>query len=167
MKKMMISILFVLIVLGIGTWAYISSAPHAASPTPLPSTTTTSFNIYFPNEKFDPLVTCEKVFPVKRTVAKTVAVGVAALNELLKGPTAIEKSSGYSTTLPSGAHLKLLTINNGTANADFDQALQQSIGGSCRVGLIRRQITETLLQFPSVKAVVISIDGRTEDILQP
>ena len=32
---------------------------------------------------------------------------------------------------------------------------------------IRVQITETLEQFPTVDSVIISIDGRTEDILQP
>jgi len=35
------------------------------------------------------------------------------------------------------------------------------------VTAIRAQITETLKQFPTVENVVISIDGRTEDILQP
>jgi len=35
------------------------------------------------------------------------------------------------------------------------------------VAAIRAQIRETLKQFPTVDEVIISIDGRTEDILQP
>jgi len=35
------------------------------------------------------------------------------------------------------------------------------------VGSIRSQIESTLKQFPSVKQVIISVDGRTDDILQP
>jgi len=45
--------------------------------------------------------------------------------------------------------------------------LQYQVGGSCRVSAIRAQIIETLKQFSTVKNVVISINGRTEDILQP
>jgi hypothetical protein len=35
------------------------------------------------------------------------------------------------------------------------------------VAAISAQIRETLKQFSTVKGVIISIDGRTEDILQP
>jgi len=53
------------------------------------------------------------------------------------------------------------------AKADFDEQLEFQVGGSCRVSAIRAEITQTLKQFSTVKEVVISIDGRTEDILQP
>ncbi len=52
-------------------------------------------------------------------------------------------------------------------SVDFDETLEKAVGGSCRVAAIRSQITKTLLQFPSFKKVIISINGRTEDILQP
>jgi spore germination protein GerM len=45
--------------------------------------------------------------------------------------------------------------------------LEFQVGGSCRVAAIRAQITDTLKQFPPVDEVIISIDDRTEDILQP
>lgn len=50
---------------------------------------------------------------------------------------------------------------------DFDERLEFQVGGSCRVAAISAQIRETLKQFPQVKEVIISINGRTEDILQP
>ena len=53
------------------------------------------------------------------------------------------------------------------AKIDFDSNLEKNVGGSCRVAAIRNQITQTLLQFKTVQSVIISIDGRTEDILQP
>ncbi len=71
------------------------------------------------------------------------------------------------TTINDGAEIQKLTIENGTASVDFDEQLAYRVGGSCRVAAIRSQITETLKQFPGVKEVVISINGKTEDILQP
>ncbi|MDP2741571.1 MAG: GerMN domain-containing protein [bacterium] len=113
--------------------------------------------------------TCENVLPAERIIPKTQAPATAALEELLKGPTSTEKTSegGYSTSINSGVKIKSLTIENGTAKIDFDEQLEFQVGGSCRVSAIRAQITETLKQFSTIKNVIISINGRTEDILQP
>jgi len=100
-------------------------------------------------------------------VPRTQAVGRAAIEELLKGPTPEEKAQGLDTSIPEGARLRSLKVVDGVAYADFDEALQFQVGGSVRVMVIRRSITLTLLQFPTVQSVVVSIDGRTEDILQP
>ena len=40
-------------------------------------------------------------------------------------------------------------------------------GGSLRVMLIRRQITQTLRQFATVREVRIAIEGQTEGVLEP
>ncbi|MFP3868831.1 MAG: GerMN domain-containing protein [Desulfobacteraceae bacterium] len=53
------------------------------------------------------------------------------------------------------------------ARADFDQTLEYRVAGSCRVQAIRAQIEHTLRQFPTVTEVVISINGKTEEILEP
>jgi spore germination protein GerM len=110
---------------------------------------------------------CEVVFPVTRSIIKTQAAARAALSELFSGPTEKEKVNGYFTSINPGVKIQKLTIENGIARADFDITLEKAVGGSCRVAAIRAQIRETLLQFPTVKSVIISIDGRTEDILQP
>jgi len=131
------------------------------------TTETSTVKVYFMNNKFDPQVTCEKVFPVERTMPKTQSIAKAAIEELLKGPTDNDRYLQYTTQLNDGVILNILTIIDGVAKADFSKKLEEGVGGSCRVGLIRRQIEETLKQFDSVKDVAISIEGRAEDILQP
>ena len=126
-----------------------------------------SLNVFFNNSKLDPEFSCNKVFPTIRQVPKTEAVARAALTELLKGATEEEKADGFFTSIPSDVKIQSLKVENGVAKADFDEKLEYQVGGSCRVSAIRSEITETLKQFSTVKSVVISINGRTEDILQP
>ena len=127
--------------------------------------------VHFNNSQLDPQNNCDKTFAVDRNVIKTKETAYIALTELLKGPTAQEKSVGYQTSLPDSKtqpiKIHSLNIRGGTAYADFDAALEANVAGSCRVTAIRSQITNTLKQFPTIKDVVISIYGRTEDILQP
>ena len=123
--------------------------------------------IYFNNDNLDPEIACNRVFEVKRSIQKTQGVGRAAVNELLKGPSESEKNEGYYTNINDGVLLNSLKIENGVAYADFNEALGFQVGGSCRVSAIRAQITETLSQFETVDSVVISINGNTEEILQP
>lgn len=128
-----------------------------------------SVSVYFGNsKKIQPgQDECTTVYGVERKVAFTVATARTALEELLKGPTDAEKKEGYSTTLNSEVKIQSLSIENGVAKVDFDKKLEEGVGGSCRVLAIRTQINQTLKQFSTVHSVIISIDGRTEDILQP
>lgn len=129
---------------------------------------TIKVKVYFNNSKLDPEASCNKVFPAERDILKVEAVGSAAVWELLRGPTDEEAVSGFFTSINTGVRLQGLEINkDGIAKVDFDDNLEKAVGGSCRVSAIRAQITETLKQFPTIKNVVISINGRTEDILQP
>ena len=63
--------------------------------------------------------------------------------------------------------IQSLTVEDGVAKIDFDEQMEFQMGGSCRVAAIWAQITETLKQFPTIDSVEVSINGRTEDILQP
>lgn len=129
---------------------------------------TTSVKIFFNNTEKDPdLVDCSNVYSVNRTIPQTIAVGRAALEQLFKGLSKEEAYQGFFDNIPAGVKIQSLTIENGVAKVDLSKELEQGVGGSCRVTAIRAQITETLKQFPTVKEVTISIDGRTEDILQP
>jgi len=128
---------------------------------------TLKVKVYFNNNKLDPEFSCNKVFPVEREITKTQAVARAALEELLKGSSEKEKVEGFFTSINPGVKIQSLVIENGTAKVDFDEQLEFQVGGSCRVAAIRAQITQTLKQFPTVNDVIISINGRTEDILQP
>jgi spore germination protein GerM len=122
---------------------------------------------FFNNDKLDPEHTCVKVFPITREIGATRAVARAALQELLKGPTPEERAEGYYTQINAGVKIQRLAIKAGVAKVDFNETLGYRVAGSCRTSAIIAQITQTLKQFPPVKQVVISINGRTEDILQP
>lgn len=123
--------------------------------------------VYFTNNILDPEVTCQKVFAVERQVTKTAGVARAALEELLKGASESEQVQGYSSNLNAGITINSLKIDGQTAYVDFDKQMEEGMGGSCRTAAIRAQIIETLRQFPTISEVVISVEGRTEDILQP
>jgi hypothetical protein len=124
--------------------------------------------VFFSNNNLDPEILCNKVFAAEREILKIEAIGAAAINELLNGPTETEKQEGFFTNINFGVRLLGLDIDkDGVARVDFDQQLQAGVGGSCKVAAIRAQITETLKQFSTIKNVIISINGSTEDILQP
>ena len=109
----------------------------------------------------------EEIVEVERSVPYTIATGRAAIEELLRGPLPHEEAEGLSSMIKEGTDLQSINIQNGVAFVDFNEKLQEGVAGSAWVMAIRGQIEKTLLQFDTVEEVVISIDGRTEDILQP
>lgn len=110
---------------------------------------------------------CSRVYALERHVPAGDNLVKLALEELLKGPSLPERQEGYFTSLPPEVIINDLIIQDGVARVDFNDNLERGVGGSCRVLAIRTQIEKTLKQFPSIKEVKISINGRTEDILQP
>lgn len=122
---------------------------------------------YFGSKKAPAGQECTSVYAVEHHIEKTQATARAALEELLKGPMTIERDAGYYTSINDGVKIQKLTIENSVAKVDFSSRIEEGVGGSCKVTAIRTQITQTLKQFSTVKDVIISIDGRTEDILQP
>lgn len=125
---------------------------------------TMEVSIYFNREG---VAECEETLAVSRTIIRTRAPGRAALEHLLAGPTPDEARQGHRTSIPTGVAIQRFAIRDGTAEVDLSEALEAGVAGSCRVRAIRSQIENTLLQFPSVDSVIISIDGRVNDILQP
>jgi Sporulation and spore germination/Immunoglobulin-like domain of bacterial spore germination len=124
--------------------------------------------VYFGNDNLNPeMMDCTLVYAVIRPVTNTVTIGRAAVEELLKGPTETEIAGGYRTQINMGVKINKLTIENGTAKVDFDKQIEKGMGGSCRVSAIRSQIETTLKQFPTVKNVIISVDGEVDEALQP
>ncbi len=124
--------------------------------------------VFFGNRNLDSEgFSCGTTYSTERRIPKTSSPARAALDALLEGPTNAEAEQEYFTSINSGVKIQKLTIENGVAKVDFDATIEEAVGGSCRVGAIRSQITNTLMQFSTVKSVVISVDGRAEDILQP
>jgi hypothetical protein len=113
----------------------------------------------------------EELQPEYRRIPAPQAVGTTALELLLAGP----QQPGISTALPTpeevqsypgrqpdwGDRVRLLglTIEDGVATANFSQEMRAYGGRSARVQMIRAQITQTLLQFPTVQEVQFTLQG--------
>ncbi len=130
---------------------------------------TTTVTLFWGNKIEDPEgLFCERVYSLERKIDGAIDdTALLTLEELLKGPTKEEMEKGFFTTISPGVKIQKLVVEDRIAKVDFDETLEKEVGGSCRVGAIRAQITETLKRFPEIDNVVISIDGRIEDILQP
>ena len=140
----------------------------AQTQAPVPAKAETmTIKVFYGNETLDPEFSVYETFPVQRQIPKTLAAARTALEELLKGPTEKEKAQGFYTSINQGVVIQKLSIENGVAKIDFSKQLDFQVAGSARVLAIRAQIEQTLKQFPTVKDVIISINTRTEAILQP
>ena len=124
-------------------------------------------NIFFSSKHAKSKQECTTVFPVERLILNTQTPAHKAVEELLQGPMVVEKNNGYYTNINDGVKIQELTIFDGVAHVDFNKKLEEEVSGSCKVTAIRQQIIETLKQFSTIKEVIISINGRTKDILQP
>lgn len=162
-----------------------TAAPTATATQP-PDTTTPpiasggssgyAVNVYFsrhPDSDNNPAL----VFPVHRT-APTLGVATYAIRQLIAGPTSGERSAGYYSPLGgvlTGASscgadftIALNTHANrpehGTATLRFCRETQ--LPGELTGGYIKAEIERTLLQFPTIKKVIIlSADGSCFDDL--
>jgi spore germination protein GerM len=149
---------------------FTSTTKVSGGPTTTMNGVEETVKIYFNNNKLDPEISCNKVFPVERKLIinddfdRTVRL---VLEQLLFGPNQTEITDSYSTSLPVNVKINKTNLVDGELTVDFDNQLQAGIGGSCRVSAIRTQITKTLMDLPGVDSVIISIDGNIKDILQP
>ncbi len=109
----------------------------------------------------------EELVEVERTIPFAITIARATLEELLRGPLPQEEELGLTTAINKGTLLQNVNIENGVAVADFNEKLQEGIAGSAWVTAIRNQIEKTLLQFDTIDEVIISINGETEEVLQP
>lgn len=90
-----------------------------------------------------------------------------ALQWLFAGPTNLEQMQGLITNVNARTGILSIAYDRGTLSVDFDINLEVGAAGSCRVTAIRAQIEQTLLGIPGVERALVSVEGRTEDILQP
>lgn len=127
------------------------------------NTNTIDLKAYF-NKAIMGTESCDDIqIAVTRSIPQTLGVAKASILELLKGPAEREN---LTTSIPMGTYLNNIKIKNGTAYVDFNSTLQ-NYGGSCNAIAIHSQIEYTLKQFPTIKNVIISVNGQTEGILEP
>ena len=93
-----------------------------------------------------------------RTHQPTPLVATAAVDALLAGPSAAERSTGLVSAVPAGTRLLGITIRNGVATVDLTSEYQSG-GGSLSMQMRLGQVVYTLTQFPTVQKVRFRLDG--------
>lgn len=148
-------------------WSRSSGEPTGPGPTGgAPSKL--EVEVFFGNSAKDPQsLDCSRVYPVHRSLPATEAVARAAMEALLRGPSADESKQGYFTSLNRNVPVRSLEVRDGTAWVDFGAGFEEGVAGSCRIESMRAQVERTLLQFDSVRSVRITVQGREATALQP
>lgn len=134
-----------------------ASTPAATTPRPEKMVVVPYFYV---DEQGHPNRTGPFLAPVAREVAYTVAVGRAAINQLLAGPTQGELDGipAMTTAIPPGVRLLGLSISEDIATIDLSSefdATDDSSGVAPRAA----QIVFTLSRFDSVAEVVFRQEG--------
>jgi len=107
----------------------------------------------------------EGLVAVERSIAVSQTPIQDAIKLLLEGKiTEEERDEGISSEYPLlGFSLKGAALKDGILTLEFDDAEGQTIGGSCRVGVLWYQIEATAKQFEGIDEVRFI----PEDIFQP
>jgi germination protein M len=93
------------------------------------------------------------------------AVGRAAMEALLDGPTPDEAAAGLGTEIPDGTQLLDLSIDeDGLATVDLSRGFESG-GGSLSMQARVAQVVFTLTQFPTVERVSFRLDGEDVDAI--
>jgi hypothetical protein len=110
------------------------------------------------------LVRSGKLFVTQRTEPYGPAVGTAALDALLSGPSAAEHTAGLRSAIPAGTTLLGLKIAGGTATVDFSSAFGSAATASTMPARLA-QVVYTITQFPTVTRVRFKIDGQGPTVI--
>jgi germination protein M len=116
---------------------------------------TIQVNVYFSQN--------EKVATAHRQVPYTKEVAKAAMEELLKGPNALEKEVGMFTTVPADTLFLGIAVTDKVATVDLSKEFESG-GGSLSMGLRLAQVVYTLTQFPTIEAVLFKLDGTPVEV---
>ncbi len=123
-----------------------------------------SFNLYFNNSIKNPnLIDCTTMYPVPRKT-KEIVTPEFVINELIKGLTDEEKKEGFVTAIPVDCVLNFVSLDKEKIIVDFKPF---HIAGSCATGMFTAQVKNTMLALANIKEVQITIQGQSEEILQP
>jgi germination protein M len=106
----------------------------------------------------------ETLFVTYRTQEHTARVGAAAVEAVLAGPNEFERGYGLTSAVPEGTSLLGLTIDDGIARVDLTSEFESG-GGTLSMQMRLAQIVYTLRQFPTVRGVVFSLDGKPIEVL--
>lgn len=122
--------------------------------------------VFFGNLELNPEDDCESVFPIS-TGIEGVGDPESVVERMLLGPDESQRARGYFSSINSGVEVLSFNLERGVAYIDFSTELDEGVAGSCRVMAIQAQIENTLLQFEEISRVVVSVEGESEEVLQP
>jgi germination protein M len=111
--------------------------------------------LYYPSADAVHLVPEVRSFPIDHAPAR-IAV------EALIGGT---NNPQTAKVFPSGTKLRQISIKDGIASVDFNQAILKGNGGSATEILLVSSIVNTLTEFSTVEKVNILVDGKKIDTL--
>ncbi len=116
-----------------------------------------NLTLYFPDGM------AEKVHPEIRSVpVDNARTAYAALRELTAGP----KKAGLFPSMPAGTVVLDLSIANGTCTVNFSREFIDNHGGGSAGELMTlSSIVNTLTEFPSIKRVMILVEGKAGETL--
>jgi germination protein M len=145
------------------------AAPASETPDPAMIDLKVYFPLYVRNDETPPVL-----IPVSRTVQATPAVGRAAVEALLAGPSLEERSHDLrlgtvGTEIPDGTRLLGLELEAAVGTVDLSG---EFAGGDIEDADIESwafrlaQVTYTLTQFPTIEAVRFRVDGRPIDAIE-
>ena len=149
--------------------SYVGRVPPECDFAPCPETR--AVKLYYYNYELDRdefgnaacsrngLVAVERQIPITQTPIQDT-IKLLLLGEL----TEAERAQGIDTEYPlEGLSLKGASLKDGVLTLEFDDPNNKTVGGSCRVGILRFQIEATAKQFPEVQQVRFL----PEEIFQP
>jgi germination protein M len=133
------------------------STPPSGSPSPTTPVETMVVRAYY---VLDGAPGVEGLVPTLRTVPKSAGVARAAMTALLDPTSILDDYSQLSSAIPAGTRVLGLSIKDGVATIDLSS--QFASGGGSASGMYRLgQVVFTLTQFPTVRAVLFKVEGRT------
>lgn len=107
---------------------------------------------------------CRAVYPVDRTIPKTLAVARATLNQLFAGPTPEEQAQGYLSVFSAKTEsiLKSVRILGGIAYVDLVDIREiiPNASTTCGSAQFFSEVETTLKQFSTVQKVIYAIEGQ-------
>lgn len=105
---------------------------------------------------------CGSVASVDRLIDASKSAVRSGIEEAIKGPSALEVAEGYVTALPSTTKIRSLELREGIVYIDFTSTVLAK-GPACDISSERKQIVDTIMQFPTIKQVIISVDGEEKN----
>jgi hypothetical protein len=110
------------------------------------------------------LIRTGKLFVTQRAEPYGPAVGTAALQAMLSGPTSAEQAAGLRSAIPVGTMLLGLRIAAGTATVDLSPAFESAATASTMPPRLA-QVIYTITQFPTVTKVQFQINGQGQTVI--